>query len=115
MASSLDSVLIKGSRVFTHSTDYRGSLESLRRYFLMHPSTETISPTKELLFLYRGDLMGLLLHYGARMEDHYIIMRVNDLTSMHSVDDNLAVLHLPDVTTIHAFKQMYMQINKINK
>lgn len=59
--------------------------------------------------------MGLLLHYGARLEDHYIIMRVNDLTSLHSVDDNLEVLHLPSTSAIQQFKQMYMQVNKINK
>lgn len=113
MASSVDNMFISKPNTYTQTTKYRGSLETLRAYFLSLSTTQAVAPDRELLHLYRGDLMGLLLHYNARLEDHYIIMRINDLSSLHDVDDDTQILYLPDPESLQAFKLRYIQANKI--
>lgn len=115
MVNSLTGALGKPVRAFTLSDKYRGAVESLRLYFQSHPTTQVVSLTGEQQHLYRGDLMGLLDNLGARREDHYLIMRTNDLTSMHDVDDYLTTLYLPAMQVIDNFKKMFEQSNRSKK
>lgn len=109
MANSLTGILGYAPRDFTQTTRYRANVDSLRTYFKEHPKSEIVTVTPEEAYLFRGDLTGLLLSKGFPLEDHYLIMRVNDLTSIHSVDASLTTLLIPAADVINQFKSVYLQ------
>lgn len=109
MASSLAGLLSLSSTRFRETLKYKSFIESLRGVLLRDPATSAIMVPKELTYLYRGDLTGLLLELKIPKTEHYIVMRVNQLTSIHQVDSTLSVIYRPDSTTINRFEQLYKQ------
>lgn len=109
MTNSLTGLLGSAPRDFTLTTRYRANIDTLRGYFKQHPQTELITIPAEEAYLYRGDLTGLLLARGIPLEDHYLIMRVNELTSIHSIEAETITLTVPSPDTINQFKKNYLQ------
>lgn len=53
------------------------------------------------------DLTGYLLDNNIQLRYHYIVMRMNDMTSVHELDENTGVLLLPNMAVLEELIRVY--------
>lgn len=86
--------------------NYLVLLESFRTYFNNNLITQEVPPL--YMEKYKGDFYGLLSYYKIDMNFHYIIMRVNNITSSDNFNEkNSSIILLPDVDFINSLHQVY--------
>lgn len=105
--ATLDNLRIASPDDYTLTDDYNTYIESLLTFFRTHPQTTAVSVSPEDGYLYQFDLIGFLLDQGVELEDHRLIMRVNNLTSMMSIDENIGVLLIPAKDVVARLKMVY--------
>lgn len=71
-----------------------------------HSSVININP--QTAYLYRMDLEGFLLANGVQIEDHYLLMRVNDLDDSFRFGlDELGSILVPSTSLVNNIKDLY--------
>lgn len=107
MATALDSYMVPAPDDYTLTIGYRTYIESLTKYLRENSGTKTVDIPPETGFLYRFDLTLFLLEQSVPLEDHYLILRMNGMTSVHEIDENLNTLLIPNLALVASLKQVY--------
>lgn len=107
MGAKLDGMMAAAPDDYTLTDDYKAFVESIAETLRNSPSTRQIVVTPEAGYLYRFDLTGLLLLQKVPLEDHLLIRRVNRMTSIHDIDEELSVIYVPDASQVARLKQIY--------
>jgi hypothetical protein len=110
----LDALAIDpGSDIF-YDDSFRSTLESFMSYFRESSSTsaKTVSPMDAYRFEF--DLFSLLSSYNIPPYMHWIIMRVNKMTSPTDLNKDINMLLIPSETTVEHIRQSYMSTQRLN-
>jgi hypothetical protein len=107
MGASLNSRMTESPDEYTLTEDYRAFIESVRTYIKTAPSTRTLIIASDVGYVYRGNLTAFLLDQGVPLEDHYVLLRVNDLSDMTAFDEKTTTLLAPDQMLVASLKQAY--------
>lgn len=113
MATSLTGLLEKPMDMYTLTPKYKAHIDSMRLLIRGREDTQAVQIDPELGNVYRGNLTGLLLELRIRREDHFIVMNVNDILSIHDCDADLGMLFIPSQIAMDQMKAIYRQsLNK---
>lgn len=115
MANSLSILIERPIPIAFRETSFRAFVESMRNYLRNHTQTAHTTIPPELAYKHRGNLRGLLLKLGISVSDHYIVMRVNDISSPHDVDESLTSLYIPQGTLMGQIREIYLQSRSKSK
>ena len=107
MGASLNSRQATSPAAYTLTSEYKTYIESLRQFLRTHESTRRISISPEVGNLHKFDLTSFLLTQAVPLEDHYMIMRMNNMTSRHEFDEYVLQLLVPDQLLVSQLKQAY--------
>lgn len=105
--TTLTNFMIPSADLFTLTEDYRIYIESLTGWLRENSTSNIISIQPEVGYLHRADLTTLLLENNVAIEDHYLILRVNGLTSPDEFDETVTSLIIPDQALISRMKSAY--------
>lgn len=102
-----------GPKVF-YDQNFRRVLEDHMHYLRSHSSTETIEIDGYIANKHHGDLVGVLMHYELPPHMHWIVMRMNGLTSpLQYADSNLSLM-VPAQPVISTLLKRYRANQKIS-
>lgn len=87
--------LTEGPGVF-YSQAFRDMIETHVSWLQNHSRTRTMTIEPADGLMYQGDLDGLLLHLGIPKHMHWIVMRVNGMTSPLDYRVEMSALTIPD-------------------
>lgn len=107
MASSLDNAMITPPSEYTLTDEYKAFVESIIPSLRVDPSTSTLTVPNETGYLFRYDLTSFLLDQKVAIEDHLIIIRLNDLNGPQDFDEHTSRLLIPDQQFLGNLKQVY--------
>lgn len=107
MSAELDSLMVTVPVEYSFTQEYRNFVESLLP-ILRNDGASTFVPIgAESAFLYKSDLEGFLLNNGVPLEDHYLVMRVNDIDNSFAFDDEVKGLLIPDAGFVGRCKSLF--------
>jgi hypothetical protein len=107
MASSLDNAMIAKPADYTLTDEYKAFVESIIPSLRESPTTNTLTIPTETGYLFRYDLTSFLLDQKVAIEDHLVIIRLNDLNGPQDFDENTTRLLVPDQQFLSQLKQVY--------
>jgi hypothetical protein len=82
-------------------------LETYLPFLRSHPKTVQITIDPHDVYKYEGDFYGLLSKNGIAHENHWLVMRVNDIKSPAAVPLELGMLWIPDLNLVSRIRQLY--------
>ncbi|MNY30367.1 hypothetical protein D3C86_1644730 [compost metagenome] len=107
MASSLDNAMISVPAAFVLSDEYKAFVESIIPSIRNDRSTTLLTIPVETGYLFRYDLTSFLLDQKVAIEDHLVIIRLNDLNGPQDFDEHTTKLMIPDQQFLGQLKQVY--------
>lgn len=107
MPSSLDAVMIAAPAAYTLTDEYKAFVESIVPTLREHESTTPLTIAAETGHLFRFDMTSFLLDQNVPLEDHLVVLRVNDLNGPQDLDETTTKLLLPDQQFLSQLKQVY--------
>lgn len=107
MPSSLDVMMVASPAAYTLTDEYKAFIESIVPTLRAHESTESITITPETGHLFRFDMTSFLLDQNVSLEDHLVVLRLNDLNGPQDLDENTTKLLKPDQQFLSQLKQVY--------
>lgn len=107
MTWRIKDLMIQQPDLHTFSDEYRVYIESLLTTLRNSPNTVRIDIPPESGYLYRFDITSFLLDNNVPLEDHELVMRMNGITSIHQIDEDLDHLLLPDQSQVAQYKQIF--------
>lgn len=107
MASSLDNAMISAPAEYTLTDEYKAFIESIIPTLRTSPSTDVLTVPVETGYLFRFDLTSFLLDQKVAIEDHLVIIRLNDLNGPQDFDEHTSKLMIPDQQFLGQLKQVY--------
>jgi hypothetical protein len=107
MASTLDNAMITVPSEYTLSDEYKAFVESIIPTLRNEPSTNLLTVPVETGYLFRYDLTSFLLDQKVAIEDHLVIIRLNDLNGPQDFDEHTTKLLIPDQQFLGQLKQVY--------
>ncbi len=108
MATALSNHIVATPALYTYDPEYRAHVESMLPLLRNSSSTSVIGIGVEMAHLYKGDLEGFLLANGVNIEDHYLIMRVNDIDDSFSFSyDERKTILIPSLSLVNNLKDVY--------
>lgn len=78
------------------------------------PECVVVQVTPMQLYKFDFDLVKLLRDIGVSPELHWIVMRINNLSSMRDLPKENVVLRIPDLLKVNRLLQTYRSSAKIN-
>lgn len=104
----------EGDNVY-YTPEWHRCVESHLEWIRKRPLSLPLKITPNDAYKYEGDLMGLLLAYNFRMEYHWVIMRVNDMSSPADFSAETMELIIPDLAEVDnilaVFRTTYKKIS----
>lgn len=105
-------ILNKPTSLVYYEQQFRVLLEDHLTYLKSLTTTRRISIDQQLGYKYEGDLDGLLTQLNIRPEFHFIVMRLNGLTSPQEFNsDRTSTLLIPDNKEIERIRSSYKTKN----
>ena len=101
MSAELDSLMVTVPVEYSFTQEYR----NFRPPILKDGASTFVGA--ESAFLYKSDLEGFLLNNGVPLEDHYLVMRVNDIDNSFAFDDEVKGLLIPDAGFVGRCKSLF--------
>src|SRR5690554_3850352 len=95
--SSFDQFMVSSPSEYTLDEEYKVFIESLVPLLKKSESTRTIAINPEKAYLHTGDFTSFLSENGVPLEDHYLILLMNDMASVSEFNEEYNVLKVPDV------------------
>jgi len=107
MVDSLRDYAVAPVPDFMRDEKFKTYIETIIPFLLTTGNTDTlvINPSDGNINAF--DLSGFLLDRNIGMKYHYIIMRMNDLTSVHDLDEEIRTLVIPDFNVLEELIQLY--------
>ena len=110
----LDSLIKPGPDVY-YSAEFRNVLEDHMTYLRSHPENSEVTIAPNIGYKYIGDLAGVLHHYNVPYNLHWIVMRMNHMTSPIDYRDTMLNLDIPSFTAVERLRTTHMSQSKIKK
>lgn len=107
MSKELDALSVPTPEEFTFTPEYRGYIESMLPVLRSQENSNVIAVSHEDRFLYQFDLEGFLLANNVPIEDHYLIMRVNNIDDSYTFQMDVEYLVVPDLGLINRIKSLF--------
>jgi hypothetical protein len=107
MPSSIDVMMVNSPADYTTTDEYKAFIESIIPTLRADSSTTSLTVPTETGYLYRYDLTGFLLEQKVPLEDHLVIIRLNDLNGPQDLDEHTTRLMVPDQAFLNQLKQVY--------
>lgn len=107
MGSKLNGTMINPGNDFTYSETYRTYLESHMKFLREHPYTQLVTLDKEVVYKNLYDFTAMLSDMGIALEDHYMVMRMNQFSSVRELTMDVEFLLLPAAQVVAQLKQLY--------
>lgn len=98
---------IKSPDEYTLTDEYKAYVESIIPTLRIHEGTTSVTVGSEMGFLYRSDLTSFLLDQKVPIEDHLVIIRLNDLNGIQDLDEHTSKLLIPNQQFLSQLKQVY--------
>lgn len=92
---------------------FRVVIEDHMTFLREHPQTSMIEVSSYLAYKYEGDFFGLLEQLNQPAQFHWIIMRMNKLTSPVYSENTINSVLVPAVDVIERIRSVFVNINKI--
>ena len=109
----IDSLLTDPGANIWYNDLFRKTLESHISFLINDSGTTQIIPDASVVYKYTGDYFGLLNIYGIAPYAHWLVMRMNGLTSPCDCDSNVLSILVPNMQTIDFIRQSYTSTNTI--
>lgn len=101
-----------GSNV-TYSEAFKRVLEDHLTVIKNDPTTEVVEVNDQVAYSNEGDLIAVLDHYNIPTEHHWLIMRLNDMTSPQEFSVDKSALLIPSRTTFESILNAFRTDQKI--
>ncbi len=98
-----------------YSEGFKQVLEDHISVIRQDPTTEVVEIDPQVAYANEGDLTAVLDHYNMPMEQHWLIMRVNGLTSPQEYSADITTLLFPSRTTFDSILSGYRTDQKISQ
>jgi hypothetical protein len=108
-----DSVAFTVSDIY-YDTQFRNVLEDHMTFLREHPKTSIASVKVRDAYKYEGDLSGLLSAMNIEKSMHWVIMRMNNMTSPSDVKSSLKSLYIPKTEIIDRIREVFLTQSKIS-
>lgn len=110
----LNSLIPPGPDVY-YSPEFRNVLEDHMTYLRTHPENSVVTIAPNIGYKYIGDLAGVLHHYNVPYHLHWVVMRMNNMTSPIDYRDTMLNLDTPSFTVVERLRTTHMSQSKIKK
>ena len=108
----LNKILLNPGADIYYDPKFRIILEDHMTYLKNLASTKTVEIDMNRSYKYEGDFYGLLYDMGISPYLHFIILRMNDLTSPANYNNQIRQLIIPEGTEINRLRSAYKVKNK---
>lgn len=113
MAKKIHSLLRDMGGEITYSEEFKQVLEDHISVIQADPTTEVVEIEPQVAYANEGDLTAVLDHYNMPMEQHWLIMRVNGMTSPQEFRAETRTLLFPSTTTFDSILSGFRTDQKI--
>lgn len=96
-----------------YDADFRNVLEDHMSFLRKHSSTRTIVVDPGQAYKYEYDLYGYLLSVGIPANLHWVVLRLNKLTTPTDFSLQLSQLMVPDAGMLDKIRQSHMSTRKL--
>lgn len=110
----IDSLIVEDSPVNYFSDEFRRVLEDHMSFLRSDSSTRIVSIEPMNAYRYEFDLFGLLRELGVSQYMHWIVMRLNNLTSPTDVTKSLTQLLIPNAGVIDKIRQSHFSSRRVS-
>lgn len=114
MANPIDQLMIPEGPSIYYNELFRVEIESHLTYLRHHNETLPVEITPTEAYRFEGDLTGLLLEKGVPKYLHWTVMRINDMTSVTEVSEEITFLLLPSESVVENIRKLFMVTHKIS-
>lgn len=101
-----------GPSIFYDSA-FRNVLEDHMTFLREHSQTIQITVEPTQAYRFEHDLFGLLAHYNVPVHFHWLVMRMNKMTSPTDSHRDINTLLVPDHTVVEHIRQSHMTRRRI--
>lgn len=105
--AEINSLMITQPVDYSLTEDYKVFIDSLVELFKTTGEYRYVTVNPEESYVHRFDLTQFLIKNSIPIEDHYLIMRMNGITSVHEIDENRTSFIIPDQLLLSRMKQIY--------
>lgn len=103
----IDSLMAPPGPDVNYDAGFRLLIEDHMTYLRNHSTTTQLTVDGSMAYKYVGDLSGLLAYYQVPRYMHWIVMRMNNMTSNADLMETTSTLLLPDQSTISKLSSTY--------
>lgn len=112
MTFSINSLMRSEGASLFYSKEWINTVESHLKWFLSRPANQVMPIQPQDAYKYEADLTGLLQFYKIPEEYHYVIMRMNNMTSTRDYNSEILSLVIPDSADIEGIRTVFQTKDK---
>lgn len=109
----IDSLMQDDGASIYYDEDFRNVLEDHMTYLRALSSTTTLALDVGKVYKYEHDLFGLLADYGIPMQLHWVVMRLNKMSTPTDLRQDQTALLIPDASVVDKIRQSHMSSRKL--
>lgn len=110
----LNSLIDPGADVY-YTAEFRNVLEDHMTYLRNHAENTVLSIEPNIGYKYLGDLAGVLHHYRIPYQLHWVVMRMNNMTSPIDYRDTMLTLDIPSFSAVDKLRTTHKTQSKLKK
>ena len=110
----LNQLIEPGAEVY-YSAEFRNVLEDHMTYLREHSENSVQSIEPNIAYKYIGDLTGVLHHYRVPYHLHWVVMRMNNMTSPVDYRDTMLSLIIPSFSAVDKIRAAHKTQSKLKK
>lgn len=111
---NIDRLMIESGPEVYYTAAFRRVLEDHLTYLRDHDRTTVLDVEPSDAVKYQHDLQGLLLKYRIPTHHHWLVMRLNGMTSPTEMDDTHLRLMIPPQDAVDRIRQLHNTLQTIN-
>lgn len=92
---------------------FRNVLEDHMTFLREHPQTSVLNVEPTQAYRFEHDLFGLLAHYGVSRAFHWVVMRMNKMTTPTELTRDAVQLLVPETRLVEQIRQSHMTKRRI--
>lgn len=112
MTMSINSRMVNEGADLYYTPEWHRFIESHLHWLRKLPGNSMIAIEPADAYKYEADLQGLLQAYNVPMEYHFIVMRINGMTTLTQYSVEMTQLILPDFQQVESLRSVYVTSNK---
>lgn len=109
----IDSIATSSGTDIYYDQNFRNILEDHMTFLRTSNELNVLNVEPSMAYKYEGDLFGLLFHYNIIFEQHWIIMRLNNMTNPNQTKSTLSLLLIPTRAMLERIRSVYMTKDRV--